>query len=406
MARVAQIAVVGAGPAGLASALALHELGCAVVLVAPAYDPARAAKDTRTTALLSLSVTLLENLGVWKLCRHAAAPLASIRIIDDRKGLLRAPEVLFRASELGLADFGANIANPALVAALNEAAKAALGLEHLATRAVTCVTPGDAAVRLELAEGGSLEATLVVAADGRNSLVREGAGIGVDAWQYPQSAVAAVFQHSLDHKGVTTELHRRTGPLTTVPLAHNTSSLVWVEEPSEAQRLGALPDQEFAEALEEQLQGLLGCISCGSPRVVFPLAGLKADCMGQNRTALVGEAAHVIPPIGAQGLNLGLRDACVLAECVADACQLGSDIGAPEVLQSYHQARQADVVTRTLAVDAFNRSLIADLLPVQALRGAGLHLLANSSWLRRLLMERGMSPVGPLPRLMRTAAPA
>jgi 2-octaprenyl-6-methoxyphenol hydroxylase len=178
-----------------------------------------------------------------------------------------------------------------------------------------------------------------------------------------------------------------------------------VEEPAEAQCLGALPDQGFAAALEEQLQGLLGCISCASERVVFPLSGLKADCMGRNRTALVGEAAHVIPPIGAQGLNLGLRDACVLAECVADAWQQGSDIGAPEVLQTYHEARQADVVTCTLAVDAFNRSLIADLLPVQALRGAGLHLLANSPWLRRLLMESGMTPVGPLPRLMRTAAP-
>jgi 2-octaprenyl-6-methoxyphenol hydroxylase len=402
---VAQIAVVGAGPAGLVSALALHALGCAVVLVAPAYDQARAAKDTRTTALLSSSVTLLENLGVWKRCRQVAAPLTSIRIIDDRKGLLRAPEVLFRASELGLAEFGANIANPALVAALNEAAKAAPGLDHLATRAVTRVTPRDAAVRLELAEGGSLEATLAVAADGRNSLVRAGAGIGVSTWTYPQSAIAAVFRHSGEHNGVTTELHRRTGPLTTVPLADNTSSLVWVEEPSEAQRLGALPDQGFAAALEEQLRGLLGCISCASERVVFPLSGLKADCMGRNRTALVGEAAHVIPPIGAQGLNLGLRDACVLAECVADACQRDSDIGAPEVLQTYHQARQADVVMRTLAVDAFNRSLIADLLPVQALRGAGLHLLANSPWLRRLLMERGMTPVGPLPQLMRTVAP-
>ncbi len=406
MAQLAQIAVVGAGPAGLVSALALDALGCEVALVAPAYDAARAARDTRTTALLSSSVTLLENLEVWKLCRHVAAPLAAIRIIDDRGDLLRAPEVLFRASELGLTDFGANIANPALIAALNAAAQAAPRLHHLATSGVVRVTPTDTTVRLDLAEGGSFEAALVVAADGRGSLARGGAGIATSTWQYPQSAVAALFQHSHDHNGVSTELHRRAGPLTTVPLPGNMSSLVWVDEPPEAQRLGSLSDQAFAEALEERLQGLLGCISCSSARVVFPLSGLKADCMGRQRIALVGEAAHVIPPIGAQGLNLGLRDACVLAECVADAHQRGSDIGAPQVLQSYHRARQADVLTRTLAVDALNRSLLADILPAQALRGAGLHLLANSPWLRRLLMQHGMTPVGPLPRLMRSIAPA
>ena len=143
------------------------------------------------------------------------------------------------------------------------------------------------------------------------------------SWSYPQSAVAAVFRHSRGHEGVTTELHRRTGPLTTVPLPGNMSSLVWVEQPSEAQRLGALSDQEFADALDERLQGLLGCISPCGARVVFPLSGHNADRMGGNRTALVGEAAHVIPPIGAQGLNLGLRDASVLAECVADAQRQG-----------------------------------------------------------------------------------
>ena len=401
-----QIAVVGAGPAGLASALALSALGCEVALVAPAYDPGRAAKDMRTTALLSSSVTLLENLGVWRRCKDAAAPLACIRIADDRGDLLRAPEVLFQSSELGLADFGANLPNVALVAALNAAAEAAPRLRHLPTSAVVRVTPSDTSVRLELAEGASVDAALAVAGDGRGSLVRAGAGIGVRSWSYPQSAVAAVFRHSRGHESVTTELHRRTGPLTTVPLPGDMSSLVWVEQPSEAQRIGALSDQEFADALDERLQGLLGRITPCGTRVVFPLSGHNADRMGGNRTALVGEAAHVIPPIGAQGLNLGLRDASVLAECVAEAQERGRDIGAPDVLRSYHQARWADVLARTLAVDALNRSLLADFLPAQALRGAGLHMLANSSSLRRLLMQGGMTPVGTLPRLMRSDPPA
>jgi 2-octaprenyl-6-methoxyphenol hydroxylase len=406
MTDTVQIAVVGAGPAGLASALALGALGCEVALVAPAYDPARTAKDMRTTALLSSSVKLLENLGVWRLCKPAAAPLTCIRIADDRGDLLRAPEVLFQATELRLADFGANIPNAALVAALNAAAEASPRLRHLPTSAVVRATPGDTSMRLELAEGGRVDAALVVAADGRGSLVRAAAGIGVRSWSYPQSAVAAVFRHSRSHEGTTTELHRRTGPLTTVPLPGNMSSLVWVERPAEAQRLGALSDQEFADSLDERLQGFLGRITPCGARVVFPLSGHNAECMGGNRTALVGEAAHVIPPIGAQGLNLSLRDASVLAECVAEAREQGGDIGAPDVLRGYHEARWADVLARTLAVDALNRSLLADFLPAQALRGAGLHLLANSSSLRRLIMHGGMTPVGALPRLMRSDMPA
>ena len=244
----------------------------------------------------------------------------------------------------------------------------------------------------------------MVAADGRGSLARAGAGIGVRTWSYPQAAVAGVVRHGRAHGNATTEFHRRTGPLTMVPLPHDMSSLVWVEEPAEARRLGSLSDQDFAGALEDRLHGLLGPIRCIGARVVFPLSGMTADGMGQNRTALVGEAAHVIPPIGAQGLNLGLRDACVLAECVAEARAQGRDVGDTDLLHAYHDARRVDVLTRTAAVDALNRSLLADFLPAQALRGAGLHLLANIPSLRRLIMQGGMAPVGPLPRLMRSDA--
>ena len=318
-----QVAVVGAGPAGLASALSLSALGCDVTLLAPAFDPVHAASDARTTALLSSSVALLENLGVWGLCGNEAAPLTAIRIVDDRGDLLRAPEVLFRASELGLPDFGANIANPALNAALNAAVAASPRVSRVPTSAVTRITPGETSVRLDLAEGESLNAALLVAADGRGSLSRTSAGIGVRKWHYPQSAIATAFRHTRGHEGITAELHRRTGPLTIVPMPRDASSLVWVEEPAEASRIGGLDDRGFLHLLEQRLQGLLGSIHAPGARAVHPLSGLSAERMGQNRVALVGEAAHVIPPIGAQGLNLGLRDACVLAECVAEARERG-----------------------------------------------------------------------------------
>jgi 2-octaprenyl-6-methoxyphenol hydroxylase len=398
--RAVQIGVIGAGPAGLATALSLTALGLHVAVVAPPHDPAPS-RDTRTTALLNSSVALLENLGVWDHCRQAAAPLRAIRIVDDRPGIIRAPEVLFSASELGLESFGHNVPNFDLAVALHRAAEGVPNIWRLVTSAVTRVTPQDTAVRLDLAEGTSLNVALAVAADGRNSRTRAGAGIDVRTWVYPQSAIAATFHHAGAHDAITTELHGASGPLTVVPLPGDASSLVWVEQPEAAQTIAALDDPAFADALEQRLRGLLGTIREPSRRVRFPLSGLTAECMGGHRVALVGEAAHVMPPIGAQGLNLGLRDACVLAECVADASARGEDVGAPAVLRLYHEKRQADVMSRSVAVDALNRSLLVDLLPVQALRGVGLHALANLPFLRRLIMQAGMSSPGGLPRLMR-----
>jgi 2-octaprenyl-6-methoxyphenol hydroxylase len=403
-ASTTEVAVVGAGPAGLAAALALATLGAEVVIAAPANDPARAAADRRTTALLRGSVELLKNLGVWRGCAGESAPVRGVRIVDDRGGLLRAPEVLFRAEELGLASFGANIANSALNAALFAATSKEPRLRWVPTSAVVKVVPAEQRVSLELAEGGTLNAALVVAADGRNSMVRAAAGIATRTWTYGQAAIATSFGHTRPHAAITTELHRRAGPLTTVPLPGDASSLVWVEEPAEAARLAGLDEQTFLARLGARLCGLLGLLGSIGPRTIYPLSGLGAVRMGQNRIALVGESAHVIPPIGAQGLNLGLRDAAALAECVSTARASGQDVGGPEMLAAYHAVRASDVLTRTLGVDLLNRSLLTDFLPTQALRGVGLHLLANVAPLRRLAMRGGLMPAGPLPRLMQPGA--
>jgi 2-octaprenyl-6-methoxyphenol hydroxylase len=399
-----EVAVVGAGPAGLAAALALAACGAQVAVAAPAYDPAHTGADGRTTALMRSSVELLKNLGVWQRCNHAAAPIRGVRIVDDRGGLLRAPEVLFRAEELGLTDFGANMPNSELNAALFAAARQTPGLNWLPTSAVLKVAPAEGCVTLEVSEGGSLTAMLVVAADGRNSLARKAAGIETSSWTYGQAALVANVRHKRSHGAVATELHRRAGPLTTVPLSGEASSLVWVEACAESARLAGLDEPQFRVELGLRLRGLLGALGDIGPRTSYPLSGLAAAHMGQNRIALVGESAHVIPPIGAQGLNLGLRDAAALAECVASARASSHDIGGPETLAAYHAARAGDVLARTLGVDILNRSLLTDFLPAQALRGIGLHLLANVAPLRRLAMRGGLAPAGPLPRLMQPGA--
>ena len=397
---VTDAVVIGAGPAGLTAALALRAVGIEVVIAAPAYDRTRAEADRRTTALLPSSVELLKNLGVWQNCEHRSAALEGVRIVDDSGGLVRAPEVLFKAQELGLPNFGGNVGNAVLSAALYARASTADGLGWLPTSAVVKVEPAQKAVKIELAEGRAIKAALAVAADGRASIARTAAGIATRTWTYSQTAIAATFHHSRPHGGVTTELHRRAGPLTTVPLPGNASSLVWVEEPAQAAYLAALDDTAFLAELASRLQGLLGSLSDVGPRGVHSLSGLGASRMAQNRVALVGESAHVIPPIGAQGLNLGMRDAAALAECVGAARARGQDIASTATLDAYHAARAADVLGRTISVDLLNRSLLSDFLPVQALRGLGLHLLANVGPLRRLVMQGGMGAPGSLPRLM------
>ena len=401
----AHIAVVGAGLTGLAAAAALSEDGFDVILAAPAYDAAAAAADTRSSALLPPSVQLLENLGVWQACAPHGAPLLGARLIDDRGGLVRAPEVLFEAREIGRSDLGANVPNAHLSAALYAKLRTASGLRWLSTAGVTAVEPSASEVCLRLAEGGRIRAGLLVAADGRHSIARAAAAIPVRTWDYPQAAVATSFCHTRPHAGITTELHRRPGPLTTVPLPGLASSLVWVEDPGEAARLAKLSEADFKALLEDRLQGLLGAIKTVGPRALFPLRGLSAAQMAARRIALVGEAAHVIAPIGAQGLNLGLRDVAALSDCVADARAIGRDIGGPETLRAYIEARAVDVATRTVLVDLLNRSLLTDFLPAQALRGVGLQLLARSGTLRRWAMRGGANAPGPLPRLMRAPSP-
>ena len=395
-----RVVVVGGGPTGLAAALALTHAGQPVLVLAP---PDRTAPpDRRTAALFAGSITLMRNLGVWPACAAVSSPILAIRIIDDTGGVLRAPEVVFTAAEVGLEAFGYNVPNADLTLALRTTL-AARGGEIAETSADRiAVTPNT--VRLLLATGATIETLLVVGADGRHSPSRQAAGIATRAWSYPQAAVVCSFGHARPHHGASTEFHRPAGPLTTVPLPGNRSSLVWVERPGEGERLSALDDTAFARELEARLQGLLGLIADLGPRSVFPLSGLSAQTAAANRVALVGEASHVIPPIGAQGLNLGLRDAAALADCVGGAIGKGRDPGGQATLEAYAAARATDVSTRVIGVDLLNRSLIADVLPTHLARGLGLHLINAIGPLRRYLVREGLQPSRATPSLMRDDA--
>lgn len=375
------IAVVGGGPAGLAAALLLADDGHEVTLVAPP----RAAEDRRTSALLAGSVTLLERLGVWSSLVATATPLKTIRIVDGTHRLIRAPEVSFSASEIELPAFGYNVTNADLVAAL-ERAVAARAIPRIQDAALSS-TCEDGSIVIGLASGDALQSKLVVAADGGQSRMRHEAGIAVDSWRYPQAALVCNLRHTLPHAFVSTEFHTEAGPFTLVPLAGNRSGLVWVDRPEEARRRLDLSDDALAAEIAERSAWILGDITVDGPRQVFPLSGMTARRFAAHRTALIGEAAHMFPPIGAQGLNLGYRDVAALAEVLARA----DDPGGEDVLAGYDRARRFDVASRTFAVDALNRTLLSGLLPVQALRGLSLFLLDRVPALRKAAMRQGLA---------------
>src|SRR5580692_2074760 len=389
----AEVAVIGGGPAGLVAAIALATAGVDTLMIAPPAEP-----DHRTTALLAGSVTALETLGVWPACVPHAARLRKIRLIDATQRLIRAPEVLFTADEIGLDAFGHNIENRHLIAAL-EARAVALKLTRMAGVALSMASD-ETGLTIKHADGEA-RVKLAIGADGRRSLCRAAAGIGTQRRSYPQTALTLNLAHARPHDDTSTEFHTESGPFTLVPLPGRRSSLVCVLDPESAAGLVAMSDAKLSAEIERRAHSLLGKMTVEPGRGIFPLAIETAEAFARERIALVGEAAHVVPPIGAQGLNLGLRDGATIAELVAEARRQNIDIGAPEVLARYDTQRRADITSRAIAVDLLNRSLLTDFLPAQGARGLSLYLVDRIGPLRRVLMREGVQPVAAQPRLMR-----
>jgi 2-octaprenyl-6-methoxyphenol hydroxylase len=395
----AEVVVVGGGPAGLTAATALASAGIPTALVAG--RPHRI--DNRTTALLAGSVAALEALGVWDRCRSQAGALRTMRIVDDTDRLWRAPEVRFEAAEIGLDAFAWNIENRHLVDAL-EARTGELGELVRIDQEARAVEISDGDIRISLADGGSVTARLAVAADGRRSLCRTAAGIETDSRSYPQTALTFNLGHARPHGDVSTEFHTVHGPFTLVPLPGLRASLVCVVAPDEAARIEALGGDALDAEIERRSHSILGKVQVEPGQGAFPLGIETARRFAGQRIALIGEAGHVIPPIGAQGLNLGLRDAATIAELAVAARRDGNDVGGEDLTDEYDRRRRADVKSRTTAVDLLNRTLLSDFLPAQSVRGLGLYALDRIGPLRRVMMREGVAPRLSEPRLMRGEA--
>ena len=380
--KTADILVVGTGPVGMASALLAAHAGFSVVLVGPAPN----VEDRRTTAVMMPGLRLLAPFELLEAVRADSAPLKTMRIIDGSNHLVRSPTVTFRAEEIGEEAFGYNIPNRVLNRTLMDRVAGAPITWHQGM--IDAWEFGADAVRVQCG-GDSFAARLAVAADGRNSPAREAAGIAVNQHPYPQTAIVCEFSHSRPHQHVSTEFHTETGPLTLVPLPGMRSSLVWVVDPRHVGELMALDDEAFARRLEDRVQSMLGAIAVEGERQTWPMTTITARRFSTARLALVGEAAHVFPPIGAQGLNLGLRDVRNLIDVISAS---PADPGAVSVMERYDRERRPDILQRTGAVHALNMSLLTGFLPVQMLKAAGLQALASFAPLRNAAMAEGLVP--------------
>ncbi len=383
------VVVVGAGLAGLAAALGVRRAGLRAALVGRLERPA----PGRTVALLGQTLDFLDKLGVLAAVEAQAAPMRTLRIVDDTGSLFAPRPVEFRAAEIGRDALGWNIENAIFAPVLSEA----LGQEARFEADVVGFEFAEDAARLTLSDGRTLKAALVVGADGRGSPSRKAAGIDASVRGLGQTALTLRLSHSRPHDDGSTEFHTREGPFTLVPLppkpgAPHRSSLVWLMRDASAARRMALNDAELAAEARTRAHAMLGDMRIEGGRGAFPMTIQRVARLTARRLALVGDAAHAFPPIGAQGLNLGLRDVAEIVAAATEARDEGADPGGEATLRRYAAARRPDIALRTLGVGALNASLLTPLVPVDAARGFGLAALAAVKPLRKFAMREGLRP--------------
>jgi 2-octaprenyl-6-methoxyphenol hydroxylase len=401
----ADILVIGTGAAGLSAAIALAKSGFSVIAVGAIEQHGKG----RTVALFEASLRFYRALGVWPELADCAQKIEAIRMVDATDARLPIPPIEFAAREIDLPAFGENIENDHLVARLAAIAQRLPNLSIAAERLID-ITDEGGHLTARFESGRTIAATLFVAADGQRSTVRAKARIGARRWTYPQVALTVLIAHEKPHRAISVEFHTRSGPCTLVPLAPSAtaahrSSLVWLMTKTEAQRRQQLSAAALAAEIEAQVGGVFGAMRLDGACGAFPMAGLRVSRLTGRRIALLGEAAHVFPPLAAQGLNLSLRDIATLVDCVETARARGDDIGGSGALAAYANARHADISLRTYGVDILNRSLLADLLPIDLMRGAGFLAFSMVGPLRRAIMREGVLPQGHLPPLMQMPRP-
>ncbi|MCI5112338.1 MAG: UbiH/UbiF family hydroxylase [Marivita sp.] len=393
------IVVSGGGIAGLAAAAAFGADGYSVLCLDPAppvTERDAAGSDLRTTAFLQPAQAFLDEIGLWSRLADHAMPLQVMRIVDAGGPEPKARVTKeFNASDISDLPFGWNLPNWLL---RREFVAHLEGMETVTFRAgvgTTTLFTREAEARVGLSDGSKVRCKLVIAADGRNSPMRQAAGIDVQTTRFGQKALAFAVTHPIPHGNVSTEIHRTGGPFTFVPLpdldGRPSSAIVWMEEGPNAEALMTLDTEAFEAAMTTRSCSLFGPLTLASRRTIWPIISQHADRLSGERIALVAEAAHVVPPIGAQGLNMSLKDLSVLRDL---ARQAGDEIGSRTMLDAYHRQRIMDIRARVAGITLLNRTSMLSAEPLRDLRATGLDALYTLTPVRKTLMQLGLGARG------------
>ena len=393
------IVVSGGGVAGLAAASVFGNAGFSVLCVDPAPPiTARDAEgsDLRTTAFLQPAQALLDRAGLWARLAPHAADLQVMRIVDAG-GEVPEPRVTreFDASDISEKPFGWNLPNWLLRREMVAHLESLPSVTFRPGTGTTTLFTRESEARVGLSDGSRVRCRLVIAADGRNSPIREAAGVKVKTTRYGQKALAFAVTHPIPHENVSTEIHRSGGPFTLVPLPDHegrpSSAIVWMEEGPEVVRLAALPVEAFEAEMNIRSCYLFGPLTLASRRTVWPIISQLAERMYAERVALVAEAAHVVPPVGAQGLNMSLGDMRVLLELAEAAPER---LGDRAMLETYHRRRHLEVRARVKGIDLLNRASMMRAQPLRDVRAQALDAIYSLAPVRKTLMQMGLGARG------------
>ncbi|MDQ6996048.1 MAG: UbiH/UbiF/VisC/COQ6 family ubiquinone biosynthesis hydroxylase [Mariprofundus sp.] len=392
----ADVIIVGGGMVGLALACALRNTGLQIVVIERSQAQVRKSlgRDCRVSAIVRGNVNILEGLGVWQYLKDDASPIRQMRVWDNQE----AGGIRFDCNEIEEDELGFLIENSCTQRAMHRAILDSDNVEFCCPAEIASLQWQAEQVMVKLADGRVLRTPLIVGADGGRSWVRQQAGI--DCWQrdYKQKGIVATVRPEHSHRGNAFQRFLPTGPLAMLPMTDDLCSIVWSAENSEADRLMAMQDDAFLEALNLTFGPMLGRIVEAGDRAAFPLKGQLAKHFVRERVALVGDAAHCIHPLAGLGVNLGIRDAMVLAQKIADAKRFDEDWGELNVLDRYMKQRLPDVLSVMGSMEGLHRIFTGTLPGLKELRGLGMRLMGNSGAIKQLLMRNSTGLSLPVPK--------
>lgn len=385
-----EIIIIGGGVAGSLCAILLAQQGINVTLVEQnelTLPKTPLPPHGRSVALMHPDVTLLQEAGIWERLQKEICPLETMRIIEGKV------KTSFHAHEINLHEFGFNVPNNALRIALIKRLNELPNLTLKDKTELWDIQLSDTGITALLSDDCEIEAQLIIGADGKNSKVRHIVNIDAIKTNYKQTALTCLIKHSLSHNNTSNEFHKPGGPFTTVPCPDQTSTIVWCENEETAQEYLLFKKPDIENKIQELSQNILGDIQLESSLESYKLSGLVARKFTAHRVALIAEAAHVLHPIGAQGLNLSLRDIHNLYTLVSRQKQLGLDLGSLSLLKEYKASRKHDTFSRFAGVTGFNNITSIDSKAFQMIRQAGYKAIGNTPYIKQKLMKLGLGNI-------------